>query len=149
MKLLLVTAAIGGLIAPATAGADYYRYTTENGATAWTDDLKRVPARYRDQVETIAAQDLESYSRLTIVPRGATSAPSLPEPEAEVIEPEAPDATKTPMRFEVSPGVTIEPEPDGGPIIVRKNRTRWIDGTARPLTIIEQDGKILAEIEQY
>lgn len=150
MKLLLVTAAIGGLLAPATAGADYYRYTTENGATAWTDDLKRVPARYRDQVQTIEAQDLGTYDRLTIVPRGATFAPTLPEPEADTVEADEPaTATDARVRFEVVPGTTIEPETDSAPIVVKKNRARWRDGTLRAVTIIEQDGKVLAEIEQY
>ena len=35
------------------------------------------------------------------------------------------------------------------PIIVKKGRARWRDGTLRAVTIIQQDGKVLAEIEQY
>jgi len=50
------------LTAPAQAG-DVYTWRTEDGATAFTDDPKSIPARYRSQVETRQVAALGSYDR--------------------------------------------------------------------------------------
>ena len=47
---MLLGALAIGLATPAAAGT-VYRWTTEAGTVAYTDDAKRVPARYRDVVE--------------------------------------------------------------------------------------------------
>lgn len=65
-KLTLVAAVllIAALAAPATAGT-LYKWTAEDGSVAFTDDPKRVPERYRSQVETREASGLENYERFT------------------------------------------------------------------------------------
>jgi hypothetical protein len=59
LLMLLLTAA---LAAPAAAGT-LYRYTTEDGSLAFTDDLKRVPERYRQTAQTMETGKLTRYAR--------------------------------------------------------------------------------------
>jgi hypothetical protein len=49
MRSGLAVVALVLWLAPAVSGADVFRYETEEGTIAFTDDVKRVPARYRDQ----------------------------------------------------------------------------------------------------
>jgi hypothetical protein len=42
-----------------------YKWTTEDGTIAYTDDQKHIPARYRDQVETQQMKRLSGYERYT------------------------------------------------------------------------------------
>jgi len=66
----------GGLLAaaaPATAGT-LYRWKAADGSLAFTDDLKRVPERYRDKVETLTSEGLGDYQRYTPTDAAATQA---------------------------------------------------------------------------
>jgi hypothetical protein len=56
---------------PATAGT-LYRWKADDGSVSYTDDLKRVPERYRDHVETIATDGLAGYERFTPTDAAAT-----------------------------------------------------------------------------
>lgn len=47
--------------------ADTYRYETEAGVLSFTDDLKRIPAIYRDRAVKIEFLPLKDYPRLSIV----------------------------------------------------------------------------------
>lgn len=67
--------ALAGVALPAAAGS-FYRYETENGGIAYTDDAKRIPARYRDAAEQIASRSLDDFERFTPM------APSQPAPYA-------------------------------------------------------------------
>jgi len=58
---------------PALAG-EIYSWRTEDGAYAFTDDLKAVPVRYRDQVETRADNRIANYARLTAPEAGSSEA---------------------------------------------------------------------------
>lgn len=49
---------------PAVAGT-LYHWRTEDGSYAYTDDLRRVPARYRDQVERRTSRPLSGYEHYT------------------------------------------------------------------------------------
>ena len=64
LPLALVGALLMALAAPAQA-SDIYTWRTEDGATAFTDDPKAIPARYRDQVETRRAAALGGYERFS------------------------------------------------------------------------------------
>jgi len=55
---------LAALATPALAGT-LYKWTTEDGSLAFTDDSKRVPDRYRSQVETIETGGLDAYERFT------------------------------------------------------------------------------------
>jgi hypothetical protein len=55
---------LAALATPALGGT-LYKWTTEDGSVAFTDDSKRVPDRYRSQVETIETGGLDGYERFT------------------------------------------------------------------------------------
>ena len=86
MRIILTAALAVALLAPAAAFADLYRYETEQGTVAFTDDVERVPARYRASAKRQEVQNLKSYSRLTVVPRGATYAPAETFAEEAAVE---------------------------------------------------------------
>jgi hypothetical protein len=48
-----------------TAAAEIYSWRTEDGAYAFTDDPKAIPARYQDQVQVRGSSKLGSYKRFT------------------------------------------------------------------------------------
>ena len=49
------------------AQADTYRYETEEGVLSFSDELKRIPAIYRDRAVKIEFLPLKDYPRLSIV----------------------------------------------------------------------------------
>jgi len=51
-------------VAPVSAGT-LYRWKADDGSISYTDDLKRVPERYRDHVEAITTDGLAGYPRFT------------------------------------------------------------------------------------
>jgi hypothetical protein len=55
---------LASLAMPAGAGT-LYKWTTEDGSVAFSDDLKRIPERYRDRVATIQTGGLDNYERFT------------------------------------------------------------------------------------
>jgi hypothetical protein len=146
---LLLSLLIGLLALPAAAGAEMYRYETDEGTVAFTDDLKRVPSRYRATVETVTTQSFWDYSRLTIVPRGATTeaGSSLVGPQDLAAAPnEAPASMIDPPRVQVelSEGIqaTFQADPQS-PIEVSREY-RWVDGRYTPHTVVRQGDRILA-----
>lgn len=154
MRSLGIIAVVAGLLLPGGAAADYLKYTNESGTLCFTDDAKRVPARYRDQAERIPERGLASYERLTIVPRAASIAPAE-DVWAEPAEPVPDEAEAAPsgMTFQVPAGAGTSLEistSEGHPVHVRTGRGRWTDdGYYKPHVTVEQDGKTLAEIEMY
>lgn len=64
LALLLAGAMLFILTAPAQAG-DVYTWRTEDGGTAFTDDPKSIPARYRSQIETRQVAALDGYERFS------------------------------------------------------------------------------------
>jgi hypothetical protein len=67
------TAAAGLFTLPALAG-EIYSWRTEDGAYAFTDDPKAVPARYRNQAETRTNTGIANYARLTAPEPGSGDA---------------------------------------------------------------------------
>lgn len=55
---------LAALATPALGGT-LYKWTTEDGSVAFTDDSTRVPDRYRSQVKTIETGGLDGYERFT------------------------------------------------------------------------------------
>ena len=76
----LSAAALALGLMPGVAAADYWRYTTESGSLAFTDDVKNVPAKYKASAERIKEEKLESYHRLSIVD-SATATPRMVGPK--------------------------------------------------------------------
>ena len=61
LTALLASLAIAS---PSLAGT-MYSWKTEDGGVAYTDDMKNVPARYRNQVRTLTSEKLEGYKHYT------------------------------------------------------------------------------------
>lgn len=141
--LWLLTAAA---LVPTSAAAETYRYETTEGTVSFTDDLKRVPSRYRDAVEALPERSLWSYPRLTPMPRAATAESSPSRPETVRVNP-APAPTEVPatrLNLEVIPGISIEVDSRlEEPIRVRREY-RWVDGALRPHTVVRQGDRVLA-----
>jgi len=53
---------------------EIYSWRTEDGAYAFTDDPKAIPARYRDRVETRTNTSISNYARLTAPEPGSGDA---------------------------------------------------------------------------
>jgi hypothetical protein len=160
MRIILTAALAVALLAPAAAFADLYRYETEQGTVAFTDDVERVPARYRASAKRQEVQNLKSYSRLTVVPRGATYAPAETFAEEAAVETQTSEpgqeavAARPSVEISLGAGQAIElPLGSDKPITVRRNQWRHITdeglGYMKPFTVIEQDGETIAEIEPH
>jgi hypothetical protein len=152
MRKALAVLLLVSWIAPA-AEADTYRYETEEGTLVFTDDLKRVPARYQGGVEKLADRSLWDYPRLTPVPLGATTqAPSAlysEGPRAEDSRSAREESSRATMAMEVAPGLWVHLD-SGQEAPVRVDREyRWVHGILRPHTVVRQGDRILAvRVEQ-
>jgi hypothetical protein len=164
-KWLFAAALALGLL-PRVAAADYWRYTTESGSLAFTDDVKNVPAKYKASAERIPEAKLETYHRLSVVD-SATATPrilgprmiSRPEPSADAVA-AAPLAPAEPKRdgaivsLDVG-GVKIDVDADSDePIYVDRQQysdeNGYIDhnGYMAPTTIVRRGDKPLAYIDE-
>ena len=66
--------ALAALVLAGPAAAEgYYSYRTEEGAYAFTDDAKAIPAAYRAQAKHHSRKSLRGYERLTPSDSRATS----------------------------------------------------------------------------
>jgi hypothetical protein len=69
LKSRLIGTAMAALLGAGVAGAasagTVYSWQTEDGTYAYTDDRKRIPARYRGQAKSRSMEQLSSYKRFT------------------------------------------------------------------------------------
>ncbi len=136
------------LLAPVLASADIYRYETDGGVLAFTDDVERVPSRYQDSVEHISAASLFDYRRVTIVPRGASNTAqwTLPEGDTET----TPGKTATArVRISSNPATTTLDLPAQAEALVELERTtewQWVDGRYVPFAVVKQNGRTVSII---
>jgi len=70
-KFLLGAILVAGLAGPAFAG-NVYSWVTEDGAYAFTDDSKRIPAKYRAEARKRPMGKLTRYERFTKVSSEST-----------------------------------------------------------------------------
>jgi hypothetical protein len=61
------------LAAPAGAGT-LYRWESDDGSIAFSDDPKRIPERYREKAEVIVSEGITGYSRYTPTDTNASRA---------------------------------------------------------------------------
>jgi len=61
----VVAAGFALLLAGPALAAELYRWTTDEGTIAYTDDAKRIPERYRKVAKKISTGSLQDYSRYT------------------------------------------------------------------------------------
>jgi hypothetical protein len=164
-----VFAALCGLaLLPRAAQADYWRYQTDSGSTAFTDDAKNIPAKYRANAERIAEEPLSTYKRLSVVEpvrptqNSVASAPAVPVfpwpvAAATPAEPPAPVAPQDRVSLNID-GVRIDVDSELGqdePISVDKRQ--WVDANGDyfqhgeymvPTTVIRRGDKPLAYIDE-
>ncbi len=145
MHRLLWLLTVAALV-PTSAAAETYRYETTEGTVHFTDDLKRVPSRYRDAVEALPERSLWSYPRLTPMPRAATveSSPSRLESVSADPTPATTDVPATRLTLEVIRGISIEVDSRIDEPIRVQREYRWVDGALRPPTVVRQGDRVLA-----
>lgn len=201
MRVLGWSAVAGSLLVGSAAGAGtLYRWTTESGSVAYADDLKRVPERYRDRVDTVTSEALADYGRLTptdpvasqeYADRLAERLEGLREAAAEAEgdyaagerlaarEP-APErsngvsglalqstretvgrrrvlgsdgrwhwvrTTRSQIVDAPTPTLSVDRDPDGGPVVVEKLRVIDDDGFTRHVTVVRQGDRVLNVIK--
>ncbi len=140
--------------APEQGARSYYRFETESGSVAFTDELARVPARYRDDAQAVLPRSLMDYERTTISERGASSAarvvPLQPRDPAPAQQPSA-----IPLEVLVPPMISVRAGPDvnidvpmdaAEPIRIDRHVWRWEDGRLYRFTVIRRGDQVLAEI---
>jgi hypothetical protein len=151
MMRIWAVIAVVALIAPGLASADYYRYETENGTTAFTDDEKRIPTRYRGDVVQVKEERFQDYARLSIVSRDVQG------PVAAVPNPVVDGVTEVPVetagdlgdRIQIStnPSTTTLEVPAGTATpahVERYTEWRWIDGLYVPHAVVKHDGRVVS-----
>ena len=156
---------------PRVAAADYWRYQTDSGSTAFTDDAKNIPAKYRATAERIPEAPLATYPRLSVVDptparptrNSVAEAPAVPvfpwpvASAAPAAQPPAPVPPQDRVSLTVD-GVRIDVDPEMGqdePISVDKRQWEDSDGNyfqhgeyMVPTTVIRRGDKPLAYIDE-
>lgn len=145
----------GCFLSAAAAGGPIYHYVTDDGTYAFTDDKKKVPARYLSAVKLKARAPLASYERFTPAEtprlRSAAAAPVAAGTEATGLQAVAPrnGATIT-LRTGGAQSALIDvtPEAQEPPVTIEKRRF-LADGTdvTRTFTIVRQGDRILTVIK--
>jgi len=150
-----VLALTGCFLSAAAAGGPIYHYVTDDGTYAFTDDRKKVPARYLSGVQVRPRSPLASYARFT-----PAETPEL-RPVAPAPTPTAAEAVAS--AFQAAPGaaaitlrtggaqsalIDITPRPDEPPVTIEKRRFK-ADGTdvTRTYTVVRQGDRLLTVIK--
>jgi hypothetical protein len=162
----VIAAALALGLLPRVAAAEYWRYETDSGSTAFTDDAKNIPAKYRASAVKIAEEPLTTYKRLSIVePVQPTPSRVAPEAAAVPVFPwpvgsaaQAPAGENHPsdrIAIDVE-GVRIDVDPNSEePIYIDKQQYTdangdYIDhgGYMAPTTIVRRGDKPLVYIDE-
>lgn len=159
LRIRLIGWGLGLLVAwaaaPATAEV-VYSWTTDDGTLAFTDDQKKIPARYEKVVKERTLESLRSYPRLTIeAPAVRPVAPVAPVRQA-VTSRSAQQAVSPEDGLSVVVGgtryganATVVPvgshAEDAGPTIIREFRVKPRDSMATThQTVITRDGRVIS-----
>ncbi len=166
----IVVAALAALLAPRVASADYWRYETETGAVAFTDDPKAIPTKYQASAKPVKEASLFEYDRLSVVhpvPAGAptpagvatreTAVPVFAWPAPQAPAPTQVDDGSSRVRIAVG-GMLFDVESDGEdvePLYVDRGQYMDLDGNyiehggiMSPTTIIRRGDTPLAYIDE-
>ncbi|MBF0233244.1 MAG: DUF4124 domain-containing protein [Desulfamplus sp.] len=71
MRYLIITALLSILFSNLCPATEYYRFTDENGAVIFTDDISRVPRDQRPEIEV--TKGVESYKPGSAIEHGKNS----------------------------------------------------------------------------
>ena len=155
-----------GLAAPAAAQT-IYGWRTEDGAYAYTDDPKAIPARYKGQAKPQAAAPLQDYARFTqedsaaaerYAKRLATrlehlralNAPTATQATVASTGSLTAGATTVSLQLggENAPKLGLAVRADAGPVVVEKVLTRPRGKShVRHSIVVRQGGRTLAVVK--
>jgi uncharacterized protein DUF4124 len=151
-------------------GAELYRWKSDDGTVAYTDDAKRIPEHYRKVAKKISTGSLRDYARYTpdrsstkdsevaLAERldrlRATNAALESHPTAPHMQPtQTPSQSDSPLvrvgpqgepALEVSPGG----RENSGPLIVEQRRYRMDGGfVTRTDTVVRQGDEVIAIVK--
>ena len=134
-----------GIGLPFVAGADYYRYETDNGSIAFTDDPERIPERYQDSAEPVVEKSIHDWSRTSRVE------PQAGKPERQVLRDATPEPkTRKSQVLTIDAGdlaVDVHTE-SHEPIKIEKGILRSDGRGTAEYTIVRQGDKILMEFKE-
>ncbi len=167
-RIWIAAAAFALALAPQIAVADYWRYETETGGVAFTDDPKTIPTKYQASAQAVQEESLFDYGRLSVVDPVRPPAPAragvakqdaaVPVFAFPVAQPEARPAGRGSNVSVNVGGMQIDVEGDGDedePLYV--DRGQYVDmdgnyfdhgGIMSPTTIIRRGDKPLAYIDE-
>ncbi len=153
-------------LAPQLAVADYWRYETETGGVAFTDDPKGIPAKYQASAVAVKEESLFDYSRLSVVDpvraaapthTGVAKEPAVPVFAWPVAQPEATAAAGSSVSVNVG-GMQINVDGSGDedePLMVDRGQYQDLDGNyfdrggiMSPTTIVRRGDKPIAYIDE-
>ncbi len=144
------------LLLPAVAHAELWRYETESGSVAFTDDAERIPARYAEKAVKLEDRSLQDYERTTISERGASIESAVTTIDLEALDEEQAGATgsskagaKQRVNVYVDGRIQLDVEADSDePIYVDKGQYVLRKGILSPHTIVSRGGKTLIVIDE-
>jgi len=158
---------LAGSVKPVLA-AELYRWTTDDGTIAFTDDAKRIPERYRKVAKKFSTGSLRNYARYTpdrsstkdselaLAERldrlRATNAAAEGLPTASAPQPTQPGRPKDPfvrVGPQGQPALEVPSNREGsGPLIVEQRRYRMDGGfVTRTDTVVRQGDDIIAVVK--
>jgi hypothetical protein len=66
------------MLATAAHAGEIFRYVTSDGTVSFTDDVKRIPAAYKDVAETVVLEgEFKEFGRLSVITVDPTDLTSL------------------------------------------------------------------------
>jgi hypothetical protein len=153
-------------LAPQLAAADYWRYETETGGVAFTDDPKAIPAKYQAGAVAVKEESLFDYSRLSVVDpvraaapthTGVAKEPAVPVFAWPVAQPDATARAGSSVSVNVG-GMQINVDGNGDedePLMVDRGQYQDLDGNffdrngiMSPTTIVRRGDKPIAYIDE-
>ncbi len=166
---VIVAAGFVLTLAGPVLAADLYRWKTDDGTVAYTDDVKRIPERYRKVAKKISTGTLRDYSRYT-PDRSSTRDTEVALAErvdrlramnaALETHPTGPfQATAQSVPQRDNAFVRVGPQGDqaveipanresGGPLIIEQRRYRMDGGfVTRTDTVVRQGDQIIAIVK--
>jgi hypothetical protein len=153
------------LAAPIAAAADIFAYRTEDGVFAYTDDMKKVPARYAADAVAVRDTQLAAYPRLTVEDTSATrevtsrmekrldylrqmNAASAGQREVAAAAAAGRTVVSVATGNAQAPTIDIAADAGTGPIVVEPLLTKQTnDARTRRATVVKQGDRTLAVLK--
>jgi hypothetical protein len=165
LRSLVLALPVLALAAPAEAGG-LYRWVTEDGVVAFTDDPDRIPPRYQPLARQVARKRLVDHSRFTPTDPAATTAYTARLSErverlrelnaaiedSRVATRATAPAPRSAVTLRAGPNTQFEFEVNdsSGPVIVEEKRVLDRDSrSTRRVTIVRQGDETLSIVKGW